>query len=355
MSLIIGLYWLLILVLVYAFGGYLLVLLLYKPLNLKYDANYRPNVSLIISVYNEAAVIERKILNTLELNYPKNQLQIIIADDGSNDKTVDITSKYQTVDLHRMVRQGKTACQNESFKVATGEIIVFSDANAMYGKNAIINLVRNFADERVGCVCGELTYTSNKTIEGTYWSYEKLLKRLEGRSGRLLGANGSIYAIRKTDYIPLPSDAISDFTEPILIYGKGKDVVYEPNAIASESAPKETTARKRRIILRSLNSLKYLTHLMNIFHKRSIFFPLLSHKLLHWMLPIILGMLFILNLNLVNNGVIYQVTMVFQILFYFSGVFLGSVKYFIQVNFAALLALLDWIRGKKIITWTVLR
>lgn len=321
----------------------------------KYDPNYHPTVTLLITAYNEETHIKPKIENSLKYLTTWQGFQIIIVNDGSTDKTVQYAQEFDNIQIIDLEHNGKTAAQNEGLKFVNGEIVVFSDANNIYDSGTIHNLVSRFSDERVGAVCGELKYTNEEVDEGLYWKYERMIKRLESRSGKLLGANGSIYAIRKKLYEPLRNDAISDFVEPIIIYGKGYDVVYEPRAIAYEEKPTSTFGRKKRIVLRSLVSLKYIKHLLITFSKRNIIFTLLSHKIIRWFIPIFMFLIFILNIYLFETNYIYQLLLMLQIIFYILGIYINTIKYFIVVNMASLMAIFAWIRGARIVTWDVER
>tara|TARA_B100000315_G_scaffold248693_1_gene278843 strand:+ start:72 stop:1142 length:1071 start_codon:yes stop_codon:yes gene_type:complete len=335
---------------VYTYVGYPLLLAFKREKFFHKDDTYEPHVSMIITAYNEERVIKSKLDNSLKLDYPEDKLEIILVSDGSNDETAEIAERFSRIRVKSLERRGKTSAQNSAVKDSSGDIIVFSDANNLFQKDAIRKIVRNFIDERVGVVCGELKYRNIQTSEGLYWAYEKFLKRGESQLGCLLGANGSIYALRKKDYKELETDAISDFIEPILIYGQGKDIIYEPEAIALEDEPQNIFSRKRRIILRSLVSLKYLKHLMNPLKNRNILFTLFSHKLLRWMMPLFLILLFIVNIFLVYHT-LYRLIFIFQVIFYCSSILSKSVLYFIMVNAASLAALIDWCRGEKQITW----
>jgi cellulose synthase/poly-beta-1,6-N-acetylglucosamine synthase-like glycosyltransferase len=344
-----------IVIILYTYLGYPVLLFCKKPFRLKKNESYYPPVTLLITAYNEQDFIVDKLRNSLALDYLKGELQILLIDDGSDDETVARSKQVPGVDIISISHSGKTVAQNEGVKYAKGEIIVFSDANSMYNKDALKQLVSNFSDRRVGCVCGELRYFEERSDESLYWKYEVLLKRLEGRLGRLLGANGSIYAVRKDLYVPLADEAISDFIEPILIYGKGYKVIYEPGAVAVEKTPIETFNRKRRIILRSLTSLKYITKFLNPLKRNNVLLTLLSHKLLRWFTPILFMGLFILTIFLLGKGWVYQIMLGLQLLFLMSALVSRKVRYFINVNLAACLAIWDWIRGKKVITWEVIR
>ncbi|MDD4364019.1 MAG: glycosyltransferase family 2 protein, partial [Atribacterota bacterium] len=231
-------YYFSILLLSYIYLGYplsLYSLSLFKKYNIIYLVGYLPSVSIIIAAYNEEKVIEDKIKNTLELDYPKEKLEIIVFSDSSKDNTDDIVKRYEKVGVKLLRiegRKGKTFCQNRAVKHAKGEIVVFSDANSIYQSDAIKKLVRNFADKQIGCVSGELKYFSSdnnndKNSEGFYWKYEKMIKRLESKNSSLVGANGAIYAVRKKLYVFLEDFAISDFTEPLMIFKNGCRVIYE--------------------------------------------------------------------------------------------------------------------------------
>lgn len=316
-------------------------------------SDYQPFVTLVISVHNEEEIIEKKIKNSMELNYPGDKLEIIVSSDGSTDRTKEICQRYVEVKFLDLARKGKTSAQNEAVKHAKGEIIVFSDANILYEANAIKELVTPFSDKKVGCVCGRLIYSTGK-VERAYWSYETMIKMLEGRIGKLVGANGGIYAVRNELYQSLENDAISDFLEPIKIYESGYDVLYAKNSIGFEEEPKTIFSRKRRIILRSLNALRYLGKSMIPFNKRSLFSMLVPHKLIRWFMPVLLIILLISSIFLVKLYV-YRFLLYSQVLFYALSILIKPVQYFIIVNSSSLMAIIDWIQGKKIVTWEIER
>ncbi len=330
-----------------------LLLLTKRKKRYNIDPNYQPLVTLVITVHNEEKVIETKIKNTIELNYPEDKLEIIVASDGSTDKTSEISQRYDIVKFLDLPREGKTAAQNKAIKKAKGEIIIFSDANILYKSDAVKELVAPFSDKKIGCVCGRLRYNTHK-LEGFYWSYETIIKTLEGRIGKLVGANGGIYAVRKEVYQPLKNDSISDFLEPIKIYEGGYDVLYARNSIGFEEEPKTVFSRKRRIILRSLNTLRYLGKSVIPFNKRSLLSMLVPHKLIRWFMPVLLIILLISSIFLVKLYV-YRFVLFFQVLFYALSIFIRPVQYFVVVNSSSLMAIIDWIRGKKIVTWEIER
>jgi len=374
-------FWSVVFLLFYIYFGYpllLYLLSLFRRSRVRTDETYRPIVSLIIAAYNEEAVIGEKIENSLQLDYPKDKLEIIVFSDASTDRTDEIVKSYadQGVKLLRIEeRKGKTYCQNEAAKIAQGKILVFSDANSMYEPNAVRKLVRHFADERVGCVSGELRYRSDKgSVEGerTYWKYEQTIKRLESRVSSVVGGNGSIYAVRQELFESLPSDALEDFVRPLRLVQKGYRVIYEPNALNWETAapnPSREFQRRVRIVTRSVYSLfrdKALRTLLNPFRYGIFSVQLWSHKVLRWFSGLFSLLMFTLNIFLLEQGTMYTVTMAGQGAFYLLA-FWGFISetalnrrapklphiayYFCLSCYAMLKGVYNGLRGRTIVTW----
>ena len=375
-------FWVLVVIIIYVYFGYPVVLILWgflkgsEPIK---KGDSLPKVTLIITAHNEGKIIRRKIENTLSLDYPKEKLEVIVASDGSTDETDEIVAQYASRGVrleHLPGRKGKTATQNHAVLKSSGEVIVFSDANAMYERAAIKKLVRNFDDNRVGCVCGELKYTnSSESVaasgENLYWKYEKFLKRKESHISSLLGVTGSIYAVRRALYVPLKQDIISDFVEPLEIVRNRHKIVYEPEAISFEKASvdmKTEFKRKTRIVTRSIRGLFNERELLNPFKYGIFSIQLISHKLLRWAVPLFLIGLFVSNLFLSDNGNIYRILLIFQIVFYLSALvgwffeLIGSkIKlfyipyYFCMVNLAALIGWFKCLAGQKEVIWETTR
>ncbi len=234
-------------VLLYATAGY--PLLLWLIVRVRGERAVRkgpelPRVTLIISAFNEAEVIRQKLENALALDYPQHGLEIVVISDASTDGTDEVVGEFAArgVRLARQPqRRGKTAGLNAVVPDAAGDIIVFSDANAMYAPDALRMLVQNFSDPSVGCVTGEARYVESTmsaadTGERAYWNYESRLKRLETAVGSMVGGDGAIYAIRRKLYVPMRADALSDFVNPLQIVKAGHRCVYEPRAISYERA-----------------------------------------------------------------------------------------------------------------------
>ena len=368
--------------LMYIYAGYPLLVYLFSLMKRHgkshQSSNITPAVTLIIPARNEEKIIAEKIRNCKSLHYPADRLEVLILSDQSTDRTVHIVSELaddQIKLLELTKRHGKTAAQNKAAEWAGGKILVFSDANAMYEPDALEQLVKHFEDPTVGCVCGELCYSNSadSTVgkeEGLYWQYEKFIKRHEDRFFSIIGANGSIYAIRKSNYVPLDENVISDFIEPLEIVHDGKKAVYEATAISIEDSSKtfdEELKRKRRIISRSLYSLSRHRHLINPFRSIALTFEILSHKVLRWMSPIFQGLLLISNLFLLDSlyfRTVFLLQAIFYLLSWIGFAFRNSSQlpsliylpfYFNLINYASLMGIWDWMRKKHAVVWDPIR
>lgn len=258
-----------------------------------HKADITPSVSLVISAYNEAGVIASKLENALALDYPSELLEIAVISDASDDGTDAIVSSYadRGVVLHRQnSRRGKTAGLNATIPLLRGDIVVFSDANAMYQPDALRMLVRNFADPSVGCVTGEARYEGDADGaadegEGAYWNYEMQLKRRETAVGSSVGGDGAIYAIRKPLWQTLPEDGINDFLNPLQIVAAGWRGVYEPDAVCYEEAAGDTSKeyrRRVRIISRSWRAIWLAGDVLKPWKVGFFALSVFSHKVLRW-------------------------------------------------------------------------
>jgi cellulose synthase/poly-beta-1,6-N-acetylglucosamine synthase-like glycosyltransferase len=339
------------------------------------DDNAEPTVSLIIAAYNEEACIARKIENALDLDYPRERLEIIVASDGSSDRTDEIAQFFSHlgVVLCRFPRTGKTGIQNQVAKKAKGNILVFSDANAMYRPDAIRKLVRNFADPEVACVSGQLVYQADHAGAGdserSYWDYEKFMKRRESDLSSLIGANGSIYAVCRADYVEIDNDLISDLVEPLALVHRGRRVVYEPEAISVEEASTtygEEFRRKVRILTRSIRGVLHMRALFNPFRYGIFSFQLFMHKLMRYMVPLFLLTGFVSLTALAALGS-YRALFLLAAGAMVAATLVGRgsrlqrsnpmirachlLYYYLMVNYALVLAWINVLRGTRIILW----
>jgi cellulose synthase/poly-beta-1,6-N-acetylglucosamine synthase-like glycosyltransferase len=264
-------------------------------------ADITPPMSLVISAYNEAAVIRAKLENALSLDYPSERLEIVVVSDASTDGTDAIVAEYANRGV-RLVRQterrGKTAGLNRAMPLLIGDIVVFSDANALYERDALRKLARNFADPEVGCVTGEARYVPGQGAaadvgERAYWSYETRVKRLETALGSMVGGDGAIYAIRRALWRDLPENVINDFFNPLQIVAAGWRGVYEPEAVCYEETAGMMGAeyrRRVRIVSRSWRAVFQAREVLNPWRVGLFAWCVVSHKLLRWVTGIFAAM-----------------------------------------------------------------
>jgi cellulose synthase/poly-beta-1,6-N-acetylglucosamine synthase-like glycosyltransferase len=363
-------------VLIYIFIGYpvLLVLLSYLFGKKVHREEICPYVSLIISAYNEEKVIRQKLENSLELEYPKEKLEIIVASEAV-DGTNDIVREYgnRGIILHAYEeREGKPATLYRTVPLARGEIIVFSDANAIYRKDAIRKIVRNFADSRIGCVSGRLTYVNPKGSaigegEAAYWEFEFLLKRMLSRLFALSGGvNGSIFAIRKDLYKPIDRYRGDDFELSNRIQIAGYGVILEPEAVSFEETSEVSRQEfKRKVRLATWNLKSTVLLMTEAVWKGRLFtaFILLSHRFLRYTTPLWVIAVFVSNLFLLE-GILFYVFLL-QVIFFLAAL-LGFIMeksnlrvhaiflmpfYFCMVNWAAFLAVMRNLFNRTEVLW----
>jgi len=318
------------------------------------------SVSIIIAAHNEEAVIEAKINNTLELNYP--QMEILIGDDGSTDKTAEIVAKFPEVRLIRHgTNDGKAAMLNYLFQEATGEILVFSDANTMLDSSALENLVAKFADESVGCVCGKLSlidesgYELSET-ESIYWSIESNVKHLESCFGAVMGSNGALYAIRASLYPGLPTHktVMDDFYITVKILMKNYLCVFCENALAFETTSTSKFGEFKRKIRIGRANFNFLSEYLPLLSFRTPMkaYIFLSHKLLRWFSPFFLLILFFSSTLLLQNHVFYKLFLTAELMFTVTA-FLGVKvsNYFLSMNLALLIGFCKLFKKEKSGAW----
>lgn len=252
-----------------------------------------PTVSLVIAAYNEEAVIERKLDNSLGLDYPRERLEVIVVSDGSDDRTHAIATGYAdrgVIALHSSPRRGKSAAVNRGVEAATGDIVLFSDAGA------VRTLVRHFVDPEIGGACGRKCIRPAEARESSqgdsiYWRYETVIKAAESTLGVMTAADGEIFAIRRTLFEPIPTEVINDDAE--ITFGlvrQGFRIVYEPGAVSTELASsvlEDDFRVKVRMIAGGFQTVRW--HWRALMPPTSAFaFAFLAHKLLSWLVPVAL-------------------------------------------------------------------
>ena len=362
----------------YIYLGYPLLVFVWAHMNGKSikKSQIFPSVSILISAFNEEEHIENTILNKLQLDYPKEKLQIIVISDGSTDKTDEIVKRYESecVQLIRQYpRAGKTSALNLAAPHAKGDILVFSDANSIYASDALRHLVANFSDPSVGYVTGKMIYTrvdGRAMGEGcsTYMKYENFLRHYESLLGSIVGVDGGIDACRKELYQPMNPDQLPDFVLPLKVVAQSYRVVYEEKALLKEpslSASIDEYRMRVRVALRALWALNDMKHLLS-FARTGIFaWQLWSHKVLRYLGFCFLFVVYISNLILITSAPIFKLLFIAQNILYlgataspffekkgFNFKLMYFVFYFSLVNIAFAHALMRFILRQKQILWT---
>ncbi len=377
------LFWGLLALLIYIYIGYPLVSTILAQIIKKpalVDTDYLPSVTMVISAYNEESVIKSKLQNALEIDYPEDRFSIIVVSDASDDKTDTIVENFghPAIRLKRMTeRLGKTFGVNKIMPEIKSEIVVFSDANAIYEPSAIKELVKYFKDPKIGYVVGNAQYIKEGQSkagkqEDSYWSMEIRLKISESKIGSVVGGDGAIYAIRKELYKPLQADDINDFVNPLQIILQGYRGVFNPDAICYEHGADtfdKEIGRKRRIVNRSWRGLFKNIAVLNPFKTGLHAWQVFSHKLLRWLGGIFLLAFLVTNFFLLGHNFIYDAFIFGQGVMYFLSIigwlvidrtkfapfFISIPYYFVQVNIASILGILDNFLGKKYTTWQTIR
>lgn len=310
-----AIFWLAVALPVYAYLGYPLVLLALGALirHAVKKAPFTPAISLLIPAHNEARVIQRKILNSLLLDYPIDQLEILIVSDGSTDDTETIARRFEDGRRIRVLalapNRGKMAALNVAVPHLQGEIIVFSDASAMLAPDALRRLAENFADPSIGAASGRYRVTQPNQAdigasENIYWKYETWLKIQESQIASTLGGHGQLHAIRKELYpFPPPETINDDYVIPLSVLSRGYRAVYEPDALVYEEAREMTGfARRIRIMTGNLQQLRFVPQLLGPLQPLPLFF-FLSHKAARLAVPFALLIALAANLVLLGSPI----------------------------------------------------
>jgi len=367
-------FWISAAAIIYTYAGYPLIIWLaarIRPRAVK-KADITPFVSVVVACHNEAANIGSKISNLLESDYPPERLEIVVVSDGSTDLTRAVVEAHASDRLRLIAyapQRGKADALNLGVAITKGDIIVFADARQQFERSAIRELARNFAEETVGAVSGELTLKAGPSLVeavGLYWRYEKSIRRSEGLACSVIGATGAIYAIRRELWKPLPPATILDdvFT-PMQIAMVGRRVVFDESARAYDTvAPSREFARKVRTLTGNYQLCQLMPRLL--LPTSLLILRFYSHKLLRLAAPLFLLSVLAANVAIVLGDaagprlLFFETSLAMQLLFY-AGVIIAalmpknsrpvrflSVAYtFSMMNLAAVLGLVCFILGKR--------
>ncbi len=330
-----------------------------------------PSLSLIVAAHDEESVIAGKVENALALDYPRERLEVIVACDGCTDATAERARRAGADAVLELPRGGKIRAQDAAVEGARGEIVAFSDANALWEPTAARALVRAFADPRVGYACGQVRFvqaaagTGASNQEGLYWRYELAVRAMESRLGSITAGNGAIYATRRSSYIVVDPIMGHDLSLPFNMVKRGLRAVYVPEARASEKMVPSIggeLARKRRM----------MSHTWPIVLRGGMLSPrgytpgyaamILSHRVLRYCTPALHALTLAANVALVaaGAGALYAVTLACQLALLLAAALAGVLparplliaRYYVLTTASPALGLWDWLRHGTSASWS---
>jgi cellulose synthase/poly-beta-1,6-N-acetylglucosamine synthase-like glycosyltransferase len=382
-------FWLSVALIIYAYAGYPLLIFLFarfgKPL--KHSYKFQPTISLIFAANNEERMIGRKLKNCLSLDYPRNKLQIIVADDGSTDATAKIVKEYanQGIELFSFPqRRGKLSALNDAVKSAWGEVLLFSDADNFYPPNVLIETAKCFADPSVGAVSGGRDVVGAGPLgkaEGLYWKYEEFIKTNETRLGNCIGVAGDLLAVRKSLFTPPPANIINDdFYMALSVIKKGYRVVYAPEARSSHpvAAAEQGEIERRARMIAGRYQAMFLSWQLLPFSNPVAVWQIISHKFLRPLVPFAMILAFVTNflvlfvapgtsvpallfLSAPYGNIIFIGQIIFYLLAaagikYRAGGIFGHILYLptflVNSNLAALIGLYRYVGSRQTVLWS---
>lgn len=334
------------------------------------------SISILISAYNEEKVIKDRIENLAEQNYDFEKVEVFVGSDNSKDKTdeilLELSQKYKWLKFFSYKqRGGKAGVLNKLINEAKNEIIVFTDANTIFDKDVLKNLVKYFDNNDIGGVCGKLilkSEDSDDNEESRYWSYETMIKQVEGDLGISIAANGGIFAIRKEIYTQIPTEkaVTDDLFLSLKVLSKGYKFAYASDARAYENTANSLNEEMQRKIRFSATNFQTLLACKELlFHKNLLLsYAFWSHKVIRWFLPLLLIFIFISNYLLISFGSFYNLFFILQVIFYtfsFIGFILYKFKirfmiftlpyYFYLSNYALVMGFIKFIKGQNSVIW----
>jgi cellulose synthase/poly-beta-1,6-N-acetylglucosamine synthase-like glycosyltransferase len=360
MTVVAILFWLSAGLLVYTHLGYPLVLAVLTrarrraPVSKTADL---PTVSLIVPAYDEEDVIEAKVANALALDYPRDRLQVIVASDGSSDRTAELARRAGAGLVLELPPGGKVAALNAGAEQAAGDVLAFSDANSVWSRDALRRLVAPFADRGVGYVCGQVRFVDDAgdNLEGAYWRYEMALREMESALAGVTAGNGAIYAVRRDAYLPLAASGSHDLSFPFLLAKRRLRSLYAADARASEKMVPTLggeLARKRRMMVGLWDIVVGEGMVSPRRYPPLYAFELFSHRLLRYLSPLLHLVAFVANALLLGDGWVYDLLFAGQLALLAAALLARAVpitpfriaRYYVETTASIALGLWDRIR-----------
>jgi glycosyltransferase involved in cell wall biosynthesis len=355
-------FWVCVGLLAYTHVGYPVLLALLArvrrvPVSAPGDANWFPEVSVVVPAYAEQEVIADRVANLRALEYPTDRVEVIVACDGSPDATAERARQAGADMVLELPRGGKIRAQDTAVERAHGEIVAFSDANVLWEPRALSRLVSAFADPRVGYVCGDVRFVNDRGTnqEGLYWRYEMTVRRLESRVRSVTGGNGAIYATRRDSYLVVDPIMGHDLSFPFNMVKRGWLAVYAPDARASEKMVPTVEgefARKRRM----------MSHGWPIVVRGGMLSPrgydplyalmIFSHRAVRYLSPFLHLLALGTSIALLGQGWVYLVAVVVQLVVLLAALLapvlpvrpLLVARYYVLTTASLAAGLWDWLR-----------
>lgn len=368
-----------LLLVIYTFFGYAALLLVVsrraKPRPTSDDdPTELPSATLIIPAYNEENDIRRKLENVLQLDYPSDRLRVIVASDASTDGTDAIVGEFAQKGIRlcrSQSRGGKVAAYKNAVLCSAGDILVFSDATSELEKDSLRRMLSHFLDPMVGSVAGRLFFVSKRDGgigkgEKAYWDYNVRINDAEGRLASLTSVSGAFFAVRRRLFpVHMPADLAEDFIVPLNVVRQGYRTVLEPMAVCREVSVQsegQEVRKRARITVQNIGGLTYGKDLLNVFKHGRFSLLLISHKLLRVLAPLMLAVLFLVNVDLARSSPLFRFLLAGQSAFYLLGLLTGVwrekrprlmnlVYFFCLSNYAILLGIWMYFRGDRMATW----
>lgn len=348
---------------------------IYKDKKNVKNYDYIPNVTLLIVAHNEEKVIKQKLENVIKIDYPNDKLEILISSDNSSDRTNNIVKQFirdngnYNIKLYEVKeRKGKTNAQNEAVRIATGEIIVMTDANAMLHRLAVRELVASFTDKDIAYVTGQLIYINDEEwtskSEATYWDFDLKMREVESRIQTITAGNGALYACRADEYVEFNPIECHDSIMPIYYALEGKRAISNHDAKAFEKAGQtegDEFSRKVRMARKLLSRILPSIKILNIYKYRWFTYFYLGHRTTRYLLGPLHILLYIANGCILKSGWFYQLCFIGQTFFYIGALikmvfkvdnkFLNMMYYYCLTLVAQLKGMYNQLAGKSKPFW----